>query len=125
MNEAKDYVAVVDDDASVRKALGRLISVFSYRVHTYPSVREFLRSLEAEVPACLIADLQMEEMTGLELQHHLQSTGARIPTIILTAHDEPGLQDRCRYAGAVALLLKPVNKDQLLEAIEAATSRSA
>jgi FixJ family two-component response regulator len=123
MSEPINYVAIVDDDASVRKALARLVAVFSYRVRTFASVREFLESLKDDVPACLIVDLQMEETTGLELQQHLQSTGSQIPTIVLTAHDEPGMQDRCTDAGAVAFLVKPVAKDQLLEAIEAATSR--
>jgi len=122
MMEPKHYVAIVDDDASVRKALARLVSVFSYRVQTFASVREFLESLKVEAPACLIVDLQMEETTGLELQQYLQNIGSRIPTIVLTAHDEPGMQDRCADAGAVAFLVKPVAKDQLLEAIEAATS---
>ena len=125
MTESKQYVAIVDDDASVRKALARLVSVFSYRVQTFGSVREFLDSLKAESPACLIVDLQMEETTGLELQQHLQTTGSRIPTIVLTAHDEPGMQDRCTDAGAVAFLVKPVAKDLLLDAIEAATGGPA
>ena len=124
MTEHAHYVAIVDDDASVRKALARLVTVFSYRVRTFASVREFLDSLKDDVPACLIADLQMEETTGLELQQHLQNTGSQIPTIVLTAHDEPGMQDRCADAGAVAFLVKPVAKDQLLQAIESATARS-
>jgi len=122
MTGSKPYIAIVDDDASVRKALGRLVSVFSYRVQTFGLAREFLDSLTAEVPACLIVDLQMEETTGLELQQHLQATGSRIPTIVLTAHDEPGMQDRCTDAGAVAFLVKPVAKELLIEAIETATA---
>ena len=106
----------------LRKALGRLVSVFSYRVQTFGLVREFLDSLKAEVPACLIVDLQMEETTGIELQQHLPTIGSRIPTIVLTAHDEPGIQERCTDAGAVAFLVKPVAKDLLLEAIESATA---
>jgi FixJ family two-component response regulator len=119
--ETTSHIAVVDDDPSVRKALARLLSVFSYRVQTYASVADFLQSLKVDVPACLIVDLQMEGMTGLELQHHLRNSGPRIPTIVVTAHEEPGLQDRCRDAGATAVLLKPVAKDQLLAAIEATT----
>ena len=125
MTETRQYIAIVDDDASVRKALARLVGVFSYRVQTFASVREFLESIKSEIPACLIVDLQMEETTGLELQQHLQNTGTQIPTIVLTAHDEPGMQDRCEDAGAFAFLVKPVAKDQLLQAIEAATGRGA
>ena len=124
MRAAGDYVAIVDDDAAVRTALDRLVSTSSYRVQTYASVREFLQSLKAEMPACLIVDLQMEETTGLELQHLLKSTRTRIPTIILTAHDEPGVQDRCVAAGAVAFLVKPVAKNELIGAIEAAMGRN-
>lgn len=119
--EPTNHIAVVDDDPSVRKALARLLSVFSYRVQTYGSVAEFLQSLKVDVPSCLIVDLQMEGTTGLELQHHLRTSGPRIPTIVVTAHEEPGLQDRCKDAGAAAVLLKPVAKDQLLAAIEAIT----
>lgn len=122
MTESKTYIAIVDDDASVRKALARLVSVFSYHVRAFASVREFLDSLKRDVPACLIVDLQMEETTGLELQQHLQNTGSRIPTIVLTAHDEPGVQDRCIDAGAFAFLVKPVARDQLIEAIKGATN---
>jgi FixJ family two-component response regulator len=121
VTETASHIAVVDDDPSVRKALARLLSVFSYHVQTYASVAEFLQSLKVNIPACLIVDLQMEGMTGLELQHHLRISGPRIPTIVVTAHEEPGLQDRCKDAGAAAVLLKPVAKDQLLAAIEATT----
>lgn len=116
-------IAILDDDASVRKALARLIAIFSYRVHAYGSAREFLESLKTSVPDCLILDLQMDDMTGLELQHRLSGCGTRIPTIVLTAQDEPGTWDRCADAGAVAFLVKPIEKDELLKAIEAAIQR--
>jgi FixJ family two-component response regulator len=125
MTEGNSYIAIVDDDPSVRKALARLISSFSFRAQSYATVREFLQSLKAGVPNCLILDLQMDEVTGLELQNHLQNTGVRIPTIVLTAHDEPGMQDRCTAAGAVAFLVKPVSKEQLFEAIRGATGGGA
>jgi FixJ family two-component response regulator len=115
-------VAIVDDDEAVRRALTRLVKAYSYSVQTYPSGREFLDSLKIGVPACLIVDLQMNDMTGLELLHHLARTGLRIPTIVATADDEPGMRHRCKLAGAVAFLVKPVMSDPLLEAIENAMS---
>src|SRR5438309_10476748 len=84
------YVAIVDDDMAVRKGLGRLLGASAIRVRSFASGREFLDSLSAEVPECLIVDLQMPEMTGLELQGELARIGARIPTIVITAHNERG-----------------------------------
>jgi FixJ family two-component response regulator len=110
----------VDDDESVRRAMARLLEALSFQVHTYSSGREFLDSLKIGVPACLIVDLQMKDMTGLELMHHLAGTELRIPTIVVTADDEPGMRHRCTLAGAVAFLVKPVITDTLLETMNAA-----
>jgi FixJ family two-component response regulator len=114
-------VAIVDDDASVRKALALLLNASSIETDTYGSAAEFLQALPAGIPECLIVDLQMPEMTGLELQHHLVRVGIAIPTIVITAHNEFGAQERCRSAGAKAFLLKPIEEDVLLGAIKAAT----
>jgi FixJ family two-component response regulator len=113
-------VAIVDDDPSVRRALARLIGAYSFQPRTYSSAREFLDSLNNGPPACLLLDLQMDDMTGLELLHRLVGLGVKIPTIVVTAQDEPGMRHRCRLAGATAFLVKPVTGDPLLEAIEAA-----
>jgi FixJ family two-component response regulator len=112
-------VAIVDDDASVLKALARLLGTRSFATRIYRSAPQFLASLEDGLPDCLIADLQMPEMTGLELQQHLNREGVRIPTIIVTAFDEMGVRERCRAAGAVAFLSKPVQDTSLFAAIEA------
>jgi len=114
------YVVLVDDDKAVRRAMARLIATFPYRVGTYPSGREFLDSLNAARPSCLIVDLQMQDMTGLELLHILVGKGLNIPTIVVTANDDPGMEHRCRLAGTVGFLVKPVLKDPLFKAIEAA-----
>jgi FixJ family two-component response regulator len=121
----RECIAILDDDASVRKALARLISVCSYTVQTYGSAREFIDSLNTSVPDCLILDLQMEDVTGLELLNYLNCRGTPIPTVVLTAQDEPGTHERCADAGAVAFLIKPIGKEQLLKSIEAATRRHA
>jgi FixJ family two-component response regulator len=118
------YVSVVDDDASVRRALARLIGAHSFHVKAYQSGREFLDSLKIGIPGCLIVDLQMDDMTGLELLHRLAVMGLRIPTIVVTARDEPGIRHATEISGAFAFLVKPVMKDPLLKAIEAAMSAS-
>jgi FixJ family two-component response regulator len=124
MERISHSVAIVDDDPSVLKALARLLSVRSFVARTYQSGAQFLDSLAEGPPDCLILDLQMPEMTGLELQQNLNRRGLRIPTIIITAHDEAGMRDRCKSAGAVAYLSKPVQDTLLFDAIAAATNFS-
>jgi len=114
-------ISIVDDDPSVLRALKRLLGAWAYPALTYGSAREFLAALPHDRPNCLIIDLHMPEMNGLELQHHLKRLGIHIPTIVITAHDEDGARQRCKSAGAVALLSKPVQDQALLDAIESAT----
>jgi FixJ family two-component response regulator len=122
MLKSSPRIAVVDDDASVRKALMRLLEASSYEVKTFESACELIAALPLGVPDCMIVDLQMPTMTGLELQHHLVRCGIKIPTIVITAHDEPGTRERCIAAGAAAYLLKPLRKIVLIAAINAAIS---
>jgi len=118
MTVSENHIAIIDDDPSVCRALARLLRSSSYDVRTYSAASEFIDSLASQVPHCLITDLQMPEMSGEELLHFLADTGFRIPTILLTAHDQDGTQERCRQAGAMAFLVKPVSVDQLLGTIE-------
>src|SRR6516165_7302234 len=106
-------VAIVDDDTSVRDALALLLSAYSFETATYGSAADFLQSLVGGVPACLILDLQMPEMTVLELQNYLVLKGIQIPTIAITAHDEFGAREHCEAAGARAFLLKPIQEETL------------
>jgi FixJ family two-component response regulator len=116
------FVAIVDDDSAVRKALARLLCASAIEARTFSSGREFLDSLPSGTPDCLIVDLQMPEMTGLELQLELARTGARLPTIIITAHNDAGLRERCLAAGAAAYLLKPLDEGTLITTIGATVS---
>ena len=115
-------VAIVDDDSAVRKALTRLLGASAIPTRAYASGREFLDSLSSGAPDCLIVDLQMPEMTGLELQAELAQTGARIPTIVITAHHDTGLRERCLAAGATAYLTKPLDGVLLLTSINSAVA---
>jgi FixJ family two-component response regulator len=121
MAQVLPWIAIVDDDPSVLKALARLLRARAFEARTYTSARDFLASLPGGLPECLIVDLQMPEMTGLELQRHLTHSGLRIPTIVITAHNEAGARERCESAGAAAFLSKPLQDTSLLAAIESAT----
>jgi len=118
--EPPRHIAIVDDDASVRRALARLLGTYAFSVRTYPSGPEFLESLKRGTPDCLILDLQMPGMTGLEVLHDLAGAGFRFPVLIATAQDELGIRSRCQLAGATAFLAKPFQTEPLLEALATA-----
>jgi FixJ family two-component response regulator len=120
MQENFRMIAIVDDDPSVLKALARLLATHSFASRTFRSGSQFLESLTEGQPDCLIADLQMPEMTGLELLRNLARKRIQIPTIIITAHDEAGMRERCQSAGAIAYLSKPVHDTSLFAAIDIA-----
>jgi FixJ family two-component response regulator len=120
MADGGPLIAVVDDDTSVRKALAHLLTLNAYTTNTFGSAKEFLNSLGQGTPNCLVLDLQMPDWSGLDLQHHLLRNGIKIPTVIITAHDEIGLRERCSSAGAAAFLVKPISVDALINAIDSA-----
>jgi len=124
MNPAQHCIALVDDDPAVLRALARLLRARSFNTKTYQSGRLFLASLPEGLPDCIVADLQMPEMTGLELQRNLPSKGIKIPTIIITAYDEIGMRERCKAAGAIAFLIKPLQDTSLFSAINAALKKA-
>jgi FixJ family two-component response regulator len=112
------FVAIVDDDSTVRNGLSRLLRAAAIPSRCYASGREFLSSLTAGAPACLLLDVQMPDMTGPEVQSELLRRGKLIPTIMITANGEPGLRDRCLAAGAAAFLTKPLDVPTVLSTIE-------
>jgi FixJ family two-component response regulator len=113
-------IAVVDDDESVRRATRRLLRAAGHEVETYASGTEFLEAFPHHKPCCVIVDLHMPGMSGLEVQSRLAASGADIPVIFITAYDDPGARDRAQQAGAAAYLRKPFSEEVLLEAIHAA-----
>jgi FixJ family two-component response regulator len=124
MTNTSRIVAVVDDDSSLLKALERLLSTQPWITKTFQSAKDFLASLPDGPPDCLIADLHMPEMSGLELQQTLTSRGIKIPTIIITSNTDPAARQRCMSAGAVAYLQKPVHRAELFAMIDAASAGS-
>jgi FixJ family two-component response regulator len=120
MAAASPWIAIVDDDASVLKALERSLRVRAFRTTTHKSAADFLASLSEGLPECLIIDQQMPEMTGLELHQHLMRRGIQIPTIMISAHSDARLRERSQAAGVATLLSKPLQNATLFAAINAA-----
>lgn len=115
-NEAPT-VFFVDDDASVRKSVRFLVESIGIRIETFESAREFLDAFDPSRPGCLVLDIRMPGMSGLDLQDHLREQGHLIPTIILTGYGEVDLAVRAMKAGAVDFLEKPISDQTLIDHI--------
>jgi FixJ family two-component response regulator len=121
-DDEERLVAIVDDDASVRQSARRLIRSFGYRAEAFGSAEEFLDSGQAKRTACLILDVRMPDIDGLELQRRL--SGSAIPIVFITARASEDEERRALRAGAVAFLRKPVDKAALLRMLAAVFERS-
>ncbi len=118
-------VYVVDDDLSVRRSMGRLLRCAGFQVETFASAREFLAHPRRDVPACLVLDVRMPDLGGLELQRELNRLGNTVPVIFITAHGDIPMSVRAMKAGAFEFLTKPFQTAHLLEAIRQALARDA
>lgn len=118
-------VFVVDDDASVREALSSLVRSIGLSVETFSSAREFLRQNRPEVPACLVLDVRLPGLSGLELQRELAAARNQIPIIFITGHGDIPMSVSAMKAGAVEFLIKPFRDQDLLDAIQQAIERDA
>jgi len=116
----RQVISVVDDDESLRRSLRNLLRSVGFGVETFASAEEFLRSAQRENIGCLVLDLRMTGMSGLDLLRHLAVADASIPAVILTAHGDEETRRRSLQAGAVAFLDKPFHRDALLDAVRAA-----
>ena len=115
--KAQAVVAVLDDEPEMRKALRRLLAPRGLRVAEYESGAEFLATLGSYPVDCILLDLQMPGLNGLEVLENLRTHQISVPVIVITAHDEPGTAERVRSLGAFAYLKKPIERDSLLLAI--------
>jgi FixJ family two-component response regulator len=113
-------VAIVDDDESVRSALKGLMKSVGLHAQTFESAEDFLNSGLIHQTACLIADIRMPGMSGLELQEKLNAEDCRVPTVFVTAHGDAHMRLQAMRAGAVEFLRKPFDNEALLESIRAA-----
>lgn len=116
------HVAVVDDDDSVRRAVGRLLRVAGMDVEVYASGNDFLNDLENHLPDCVVLDMYMPSMTGLDVQASMIARHLQLPVIFITAHDDQAAEQRAIAAGAVAFLHKPFTEQLLIAAIEDSVS---
>jgi FixJ family two-component response regulator len=117
-------IAVVDDEAPVRTALGRLLRLADYEVAAFGSGEEFLASLATNLPACVILDVHMPGLSGLDVQSRLRTSRADIPVVFITASDDLALDQKVRKAGGARLLRKPFSNAALLEAVGTALRQS-
>jgi FixJ family two-component response regulator len=116
-------IAIVDDDASVREALQSLIRSAGWRAETFVSAQEFLGRRGAEPPSCLILDLQLPGLSGIDLQKQMAEIGLEIPIVFLTGHGNIPASVQAMKAGAVEFLTKPLDEQKLLQAIQEAIER--
>jgi FixJ family two-component response regulator len=116
----RPLVCVVDDDSLIRDSTVRLIRSFGFRVEAFASAEEFGNSACLEETACLILDVRMPGMDGLELQRRLSEAGQRIPIVFITAHADDEQERRAMEAGAIRFLYKPFSQESLLQAVRSA-----
>src|SRR5215467_4936450 len=107
MAEPTEIVFVVEDDASIRKAVGSLVRLAGLTVQAFPSAQEFLAFSRPDVPSCLVLDIQLPGLSGLDLQQELIKAKVQIPIIFLTGHGDVPMSVRAMKAGAVEFLTKP------------------
>ncbi len=119
----QSQISVVDDDQSFRDSMRRLLKSLNYAVAVFQSAAEFLRSPELTGTACLVADVQMPAMTGIELYEHLVETGHSIPTILVTAYPNDGVRERMLNLGVECYLPKPLVEGLLIDCVRSAVAR--
>lgn len=128
MTASKPLIAIVDDDESVCRAIKRLVRSLGMNAETFTSGQKFLDLIEA-MPSfhvdCVVLDVQMPALNGIEVQEQLVRTGDKLPIIFITAHDDVGARERALAAGAVAFLRKPFDDELLVKTLHAALKDEA
>jgi len=123
MSSEAPVVFVVDDDSSLREALRRLFTSVGLTVEVFPTAQAFLKALRPEAQGCLVLDVRLPGLSGLELQRELVNTAAPLPIIFLTGHGDIPMSVRAMKAGAIEFLTKPFREQDLLDAIRQAIGR--
>lgn len=121
--QSDSIVFVVDDDASIRDAVKSLLKSVGLRAEAFGSTEEFMNATRPEAPSCLVLDVRLPGMSGLDFQADLEKRGVRIPIIFITAHGDIPMTSRAMKAGAIEFLPKPFQKQELLDAIHQALER--
>jgi FixJ family two-component response regulator len=125
MSGGNPVVAVVDDESKMRSALARLLRTHGFDTELFETGEEFLSSVRARVPDCVLLDLHMPGITGFEVLETLTSSLIAVPAVVITGYDEPGNAERVRSLGAAEYLVKPVDETVLVGAIDRARARPA
>lgn len=123
MRDSDAIIAIVDDDPSVRQGLRRLIRSAGWKAEAFSSAQEFLDRPRTEAPSCLVLDLQLPGLSGLDLQKRMSEAGLETPIVFLTGHGDIPASVKAMKAGAVEFLTKPVDEEDLLKAIQEAIER--
>jgi len=123
VRESDAIIAIVDDDPSVRQGLQRLIRSAGWKPETFGSAQEFLDRRRTETPSCLVLDLQLPGLSGLDLQKQMAEAGLETPIVFLTGHGDIPASVKAMKAGAIEFLTKPVDEEDLLRAIQEAIER--
>ncbi|HEY2107408.1 MAG TPA: response regulator transcription factor [Candidatus Binataceae bacterium] len=123
MKDADAVVFVIDDDLSVREAIRNLIMLVGLRVETFGSAQEFLRSERPDLPGCVVLDVELPGLSGLDLQRELAAHGIKLPIIFITGYGDIPMSVRAMKAGALEFLTKPFHDQDLLDAIQQALER--
>jgi FixJ family two-component response regulator len=121
--ESQSIVFVVDDDFSVREALESLVRSAGYKVETFASAQDFLASSRPDVPSCLVLDVRLPGLSGLDLQNRMAEANREIPIVFITGHGDVPTSVRAMKAGAIEFLMKPFPDRDLLDAIQQAIKR--
>jgi FixJ family two-component response regulator len=120
----KPLISIVDDDELIRDAATGLIKSLGYNAVAFASAEDFLSSRQLSQTACLIADINMPEMSGLDLHRQLSASGKPIPTVLITAYPDDGVRKRALSAGVIGYLTKPFEEDDLLACVRSALTRA-
>lgn len=122
-NESKFLVHLVDDDEAIRRSAGFMLKTSGFRVETYETGVQLLRKVRSLEPGCILLDIRMPEMDGLEVQRELRDAGCMLPVVIMTGHGDVSVAVQAMKAGAVDFIEKPFDKQSLLSSLEAARGR--
>jgi FixJ family two-component response regulator len=124
MPGSEPIVYIVDDDNAVRHSLEWLLGSSEFTIQSFSSADEFLAEVDPDQPGCLVADVRMPGMSGLELQRELMARSIDLPVIIITGHSDRQMAQRARTAGALDFLEKPLDDERLMELIDKALKKS-
>ena len=125
MSDRASIVFVIDDDPSVRRAIKRLVESVGLKVELFASAKEFLSSGRPEVPSCMILDVRLPGMSGLDFQREMVATAIHIPIIFITSHGDIPMSVRAMKAGAIEFLPKPFRDQELLDSVQLALEQDS